>query len=140
MARVTPRLTVCLMLSTLLAVSVAASALAFATSPGATTTRATTAPATGRQLYRKFCGQCHSFAAARSVGFGSNKNGLGKLGGPSFNELRIPYAVSVRHVTQPTGGHEALRTRITAKQLHTVAAFIAKETAGNPIPALPTDG
>ncbi len=99
-------------------------------------------PVTGRELYRKFCGQCHAFKAARAVGFGSSKrkNGLGKLGGPSFNELRIPYAINVRHVTQPTGGHEVVKTKITLKQLHTVATFIARETRRNPIPSLPTDG
>ena len=96
--------------------------------------------ATGRDLYRKFCGQCHVFKAARSVGFGSNKSGLGKLGGPSFDELRVPYTISVRHVSQPTGGHEIVRKRITAKQLHVVAAYIATKTRRNPIPALPTDG
>jgi len=105
------------------------------------TVRATTAESlTGRQLYRKFCGQCHAFKAALSVGFGSNKNGLGKLGGPSFDQLRIPYTISVRHVTQPTGGHEVVRTRISLKELHTVAAYIAEKTRRNPLPALPTDG
>src|SRR5262245_5285980 len=72
-------------------------------------------PDVGRELYRKFCGQCHSLAAARAVGFGSNKSGLGKLGGPSFNELNVPYAISVRHVSQPTGGHEGVHRKITLK-------------------------
>jgi mono/diheme cytochrome c family protein len=97
-------------------------------------------PNDGRALYRKFCGQCHSLAAARAVGFGSNKSGLGKLGGPSFNEMNVPYRISVRHVTQPTGGHEGITRKITSKQLHVVAAYLAKVTRGNPIPALPTDG
>ena len=47
---------------------------------------------TGRQLYRKFCGQCHALTAANAVGFGSNnKNGYGELGGPSFNERRVGF-------------------------------------------------
>jgi hypothetical protein len=78
--------------------------------------------------------------AAHAVGFGSKKNGLGTLGGPSFNELRVPYAISVRHVTQPTGGHEVVRKRITSKQIHIVASFIATVTRNHPIPALSTDG
>ena len=133
------RQTLSLVLSTVLAVSVVAStrSLAAASHGGSTTT---IAPLSGRDLYRKFCGQCHAFDAARSVGFGSSTSGLGKLGGPSFSNLRVPYAISVRHVTQPTGGHEVVRRRITSKQLHTVAAFIARATRDNPIPALPTDG
>jgi len=101
---------------------------------------AVTKPDVGRELYRKYCGQCHALAAARAVGFGGNKNGLGKLGGPSFNDLNVPYAISVRHVSQPTGGHEGVHGKITLKQLHTVAAYIAKVTRDHPIPALPTDG
>jgi mono/diheme cytochrome c family protein len=116
-----------------------AAALAPTSASLALASRSTT-PTAGRDLYRKFCGQCHAFKAARAVGFGSNKSGLGKLGGPSFDELRIPYAISVRHVTQPTGGHEGVRTKITLKQLHVVATFIATRTRHNPIPALPTDG
>jgi mono/diheme cytochrome c family protein len=132
--------TLCLFGSTLVVVAVIAAAGTFAAA-GRNASTATDKPAVGRQLYRKFCGQCHAMKAARAVGFGSKKkSGLGLLGGPAFNELRVPYAISVRHVTQPTGGHEVVRKRITSKQLHTVAAFIAKVTRGNPIPALPTDG
>jgi mono/diheme cytochrome c family protein len=95
----------------------------------------------GRTLYRQFCGQCHALAQALSAGFGSNKKGgLGNLGGPSFNELRVPYAFSVTAVTEPTGGHEAVGKKITPKQLHVVARWIATATAHNPVPALPTDG
>jgi mono/diheme cytochrome c family protein len=102
---------------------------------------ATEKPNAGRVLYRKFCGQCHSLTAARAVGFGSNKSGgLGKLGGPSFNEMKVPYAISVRHVTQPTGGHEGVTKKITSTQLHVVARYLANVTRNHPIPALPTDG
>jgi mono/diheme cytochrome c family protein len=124
--------------SVVVAVSVVASTQSFATASPSTPTASQLV--VERQLYRKFCGQCHALAQARSAGFGSSTNGLGKLGGPSFNELRVPYIVSVVAVKQPTGGHEVVRTRITSKQLGKVATFIARVTAHHPIPALPTDG
>jgi mono/diheme cytochrome c family protein len=96
---------------------------------------------TGRQLYRKFCGQCHALNAANAAGFGSNNsNGLGELGGPSFNELRVPYSFSVTAVVEPTGGHEVVKKKITAKQLRAVAEYIAKVTRKHPVPAFPTSG
>ena len=95
---------------------------------------------TGRQLYRQFCGKCHALAAALSAGFGASKNGFGQLGGPSFNELNVPYKYSITAVTLPTGGHEVVRRKITPKQLITVATYVSRVTARNPIPALPTDG
>ena len=61
-------------------------------------------------------------------------------GGPSFNALRVPYSFSVSSVAQPTGGHEKVKTKISAKQLHAVAAWIAQVTRQNPILAKPTDG
>ena len=59
---------------------------------------------------------------------------------PSFNALRVPYSFSVNSVAQPTGGHEKVKTKISAKQLHAVAAWIAQVTRQNPILAKPTDG
>jgi mono/diheme cytochrome c family protein len=97
--------------------------------------------ATGRKLYRQFCGKCHALDEALSAGFGSsNKLGFGEYGGPSFNTLRVPYAFNVSAVTIPTGGHEKVRTKITAIQLHKVAAFIAQVTRHHPVLAKPTDG
>ena len=97
--------------------------------------------ADGKKLYRQYCGSCHALAAALSAGFGSSKKkGLGQDGGPSFNSLRIPYAYSVAAVTEPTGGHELLRHQISAKKLHTVAAWLAQATRSHPIPAFPTGG
>ena len=97
--------------------------------------------AAGRQLYRTFCGQCHALSAANAAGFGSNKKGgLGELGGPSFNQLRVPYDFSVTAVVEPTGGHEVVKKKITAKQLHAVAAYIARVTRNHPVPAFPTSG
>jgi mono/diheme cytochrome c family protein len=93
----------------------------------------------GKRLYRQYCGQCHALSQALSAGFGSS-GGLGQNGGPSFNELRIPYVFSIEAVTEPTGGHELVSKRISMTQLSEVAAYIAKTTVHNPIPALPTDG
>jgi mono/diheme cytochrome c family protein len=94
----------------------------------------------GKRLYRQYCGQCHALSAALSAGFGNSSGGLGQDGGPSFNSLRVPYIYSVDAVSEPTGGHELVRLRLTMGELSAVATFIAKTTVGNPIPALPTDG
>jgi mono/diheme cytochrome c family protein len=91
----------------------------------------------GRSLYREYCGKCHALAAALAAGFGSKNN---PLGGPSFNDLRVPYKYSIQAVTEPTGGHEALSRKMSAKQISVVATYIAKTTAHHPLPALPTDG
>ena len=93
----------------------------------------------GKRLYRQYCGQCHALSQALSAGFG-NSNGLGVNGGPSFNDLRVPYSYSVNAVSEPSGGHERVRERISMRQLAEVATYIAKTTARNPVPALPTDG
>ncbi len=100
----------------------------------------TNATAVGRQLYREYCGKCHALAEALSAGFGSNSTGINGNGGPSFNDLRVSYALSVIAVTEPTGGHELIRTKITPKQLIEVATYIARTTIHNPIPAFSTDG
>lgn len=94
----------------------------------------------GKSLYREFCGKCHALSVALSAGFGNNQGGLGPLGGPSFNNLRIPYNYSIAAVTEPTGGHEVVSEKITVKQLKAVATYIARVTIHHPIPALPTDG
>jgi mono/diheme cytochrome c family protein len=136
---VTTRRTVCVIASTVAVATGAASTHSFATaSPRAPA--ATSELVTSRALYRQFCGKCHALAQALAAGFGSSKNGFGTLGGPSFNELRVPYKYSITAVTIPTGGHEVVRRKITAKQLARVATYIATVTKNNPIPALPTDG
>jgi mono/diheme cytochrome c family protein len=127
-------------------VAAALAVSAFAATRSLASASPSAAPATldltaGRTLYRQFCGKCHALDAALSAGFGSNtKFGFGEYGGPSFNTLRVPYAFSVNSVAQPTGGHEKVKTKMTAKQLHTVAAWIAKVTRNHPILAKPTDG
>ena len=126
-----------LTVSTVLIVAGGASLAATSPSLQATTSRASIV---GRQLYRRYCGQCHALAQALSAGFGNNVKGIGRNGGPSFNDLRVSYAASVTAVTEPTGGHETIRTLIPPKQLVEVAAYIAQTTRRNPIPALSTDG
>lgn len=130
---------VCTIALTVFTVAVAAWTGSAATaSPAVPTT--TNATAVGKLLYRRYCGQCHALAAALSAGFGNNTNGIGRNGGPSFNDLRVPYQASVTAVTEPTGGHEKLRTTIAPKQLTEVATYIAKTTINHPIPAWSTDG
>jgi mono/diheme cytochrome c family protein len=118
-----------------------ARSLATASSGAATTTSASTSePVAGKQLYREFCGQCHALAQALAAGFGSSKGGLGSNGGPSFNDLRVPFGLSIVAVTEPTGGHEGVSTKMTWKQLDEVATYLARVTSHNPIPATSTDG
>ena len=93
----------------------------------------------GKRLYRKYCGQCHALREARAVGFGTNDR-LGKEGGPSFNNLRVPYGLSVALITQRSNGHERLVHKLTWAQVTTVADFIAAATKTHPLLALPTDG
>lgn len=126
----------CVVVSVVLAATLLASARSSAsTSPGSSTVPASL----GRQLYRQYCGKCHALAVALSAGFGS-QNGLGTNGGPSFNNLRVPVAMSIVAVTEPTGGHELVSRKIKAKQLAEVATYIATATRDHPILATSTDG
>jgi mono/diheme cytochrome c family protein len=136
---VTARQLLCLLVATAAtAVSVVASADSLAAgNPAALPV--TSQILLGKQLYREFCGQCHALAQALSAGFGS-AHGLGPNGGPSFNDLRVSYALSLDAVAEPTGGHEIVRTRISMKQLAEVANYIARMTHDNPILATATDG
>jgi mono/diheme cytochrome c family protein len=93
----------------------------------------------GKQLYRKFCGQCHALQAALAAGFGSDK-GLGQDGGPSFNNLKVPYNLSIVAVTEQFGGHELVVKRMTWDQLNQTAAFVALATKHNPYLARISDG
>ena len=93
----------------------------------------------GKQLYRKYCGQCHALQAALAAGFGSDK-GLGQDGGPSFNNLKVPYNLSIVAVTEQFGGHELVVKRMTWTQLNQVSAFVATATKTNPYLARISDG
>jgi mono/diheme cytochrome c family protein len=93
----------------------------------------------GKQLYRKYCGQCHALTQALAAGFGSD-NGLGQNGGPSFNNLKVPYNLSIVAVTEQFGGHELVVKRMTWSQLGQVASFVATATKNNPYTARVSDG
>jgi mono/diheme cytochrome c family protein len=93
----------------------------------------------GKQLYRKYCGQCHALIAALAAGFGSDK-GLGTDGGPSFNNLKVPYNLSIVAVTEQFGGHELVVKRMTWQQLGQVSSFVAAATHTNPYLARISDG
>jgi mono/diheme cytochrome c family protein len=95
--------------------------------------------AVGKQLYRQYCGQCHALAQALAAGFGSDK-GLGTDGGPSFNNLKVPYDLSIVAVTEQFGGHELVVKKMTWTQLNLVAAFVAAATKLNPYLARMSDG
>jgi len=92
----------------------------------------------GKQLYRKYCGQCHALAAALAAGFGSDK-GLGENGGPSFNRLRVPFNLSVVAVTTPFAGHELVLSKLTWSEVNQVARFVAVTTKSHPALAQPID-
>jgi len=92
----------------------------------------------GKQLYRKYCGQCHALAAALAAGFGSDK-GLGLNGGPSFNNLRVPFNLSIVAVTTPFAGHEVVFSKLTWNEVNQVAKYVAVVTKNHPALAQPID-
>src|SRR5260221_6957616 len=92
----------------------------------------------GKQLYRKYCGQCHALAAALAAGFGSDK-GLGLNGGPGFNRLRVPFNLSIVAVTTPFAGHEVVFTKLTWNEVRQVAKYVAVVTKKPPALAQPID-
>jgi len=114
-------------------------ALAAGGKSNATAAAAPTKLELGKQLYRKFCGQCHALTQALAAGFGSDK-GLGQDGGPSFNNLKVPYNLSIVAVTEQFGGHELVVKRMTWDQLNQTAAFVATATRSNPYLARISDG
>jgi hypothetical protein len=77
--------------------------------------------------------------AALAAGFGSN-NGLGTDGGPSFDNLRVSFNLSVLAVRQPFVGHEVLFRKMTWTQVTGVSAFIARATKDHSVLASLTDG
>ncbi len=93
----------------------------------------------GKQLYRKYCGQCHALTEALAVGSGSY-HGLGTDGGPSFTNLDVPFALSIDAVTEQFGGHELVVKKIDWKQLKQVSSFVAIATKTHPYLARISDG
>lgn len=92
----------------------------------------------GKQLYRRYCGQCHALTAALAAGFGS-ENGLGQNGGPSFDTLRVPFNLSVVAVTTPFAGHEVVASKMTWTEVKQVANYVAVVTKKHPGLAQPID-
>jgi hypothetical protein len=85
----------------------------------------------GRNVYRKFCGQCHALKVARAVGFGQDK--LKTDAGPSFNRLRVPFRLSISAVTLSTiGGHETIQHRMRWQELYDVARWLDHVTKKHP--------
>src|SRR5690349_14486710 len=73
--------------------------------------------AAGRNLYRKYCGQCHALKAALAVGFGQQK--LKTDPGPSFNQLRVPFKLSISAVGGSTiGGHATMQRKMRWQELY----------------------
>jgi mono/diheme cytochrome c family protein len=93
----------------------------------------------GKQLYRTYCGQCHALTAALAAGFGSD-NRFGKDGGPSFDNLRVPFNLSVQAVTTPWAGHEVLFQKMTWSEVTQVAEYVATVTKHHRGLAQPIDG
>jgi hypothetical protein len=76
---------------------------------------------------------------ALAAGFGTN-NGLGIDGGPGFDDLRVPFSLSVLAVRQPFIGHEILFRKMTWTQITEVSTFVATVTKHHPVLASATDG
>jgi len=93
----------------------------------------------GKALFRKYCGQCHALLAALAVGSGGDKS-LGIDGGPSFNDLRVPFTLSVVAVNETFAGHELVQKKITPSEIDAVAKFIATATKSHPYLARASDG
>jgi hypothetical protein len=74
-----------------------------------------------------------------SAGFGT-ENGLGTNGGPSFNTLRVPYAIAVEALTMPFIGHEVLVHKLDWAQINEVSRYLASATSAHPVRAYSTDG
>jgi mono/diheme cytochrome c family protein len=120
-------------------------ALAAALAPGTATyalaerSAAPTKLVTGKKLYRKYCGQCHALKSALAAGFGSN-NGLGTDGGPSLDNLRVTFNLSVLSITLPFIGHEMLVDKMSRTEVREVSEFVAAATRHHSILAQAVDG
>jgi mono/diheme cytochrome c family protein len=87
----------------------------------------------GRKLYRKYCGQCHALKEARAVGFGQDK---GKTEpGPSLDNLRVSWNLSVSAIVLAISGHETIQDKMTWVEIEDVSTYVERVTKNNPIPA-----
>jgi mono/diheme cytochrome c family protein len=123
---------------------VAPAAYGVANGPTGKNAAAATAPKHlngGRTLYKKFCGQCHALKEAKAVGLGeADKKGLGELGGPSFNPLRVTALQCKLAITGVWDGHAKVMTRMTHAQINLVSKWVEAVTRDHPFKAtMPSD-
>jgi mono/diheme cytochrome c family protein len=121
------------------ALACASVAYAFAGARAAGPTGTATKLENGKRLYRKYCGQCHVLTVALAAGFGSD-NGLGTDGGPSFDNLRVPFRLSILAVSQPFIGHERIAHKMTWDELKEVSTFVQTATKHHKVLAQDVDG
>ncbi len=93
---------------------------------------------TGKTLYRKYCGKCHALAVALAAGFGGKFDDT--EGGPSFNNLKIPYDVSLEAIENIIAGHDVLNGKMNGVQVDQVCYFVQVATAKHKILAHQWDG
>jgi hypothetical protein len=95
----------------------------------------------GRTLYKKFCGQCHALKEAKAVGLGAaDKKGVGELGGPSFDPLRVTALQCQLAITGVWDGHSKVMTRMTRPQINLVSKWVEAATKDHPFKAtMPSD-
>jgi mono/diheme cytochrome c family protein len=89
--------------------------------------------AEGRKLYRKYCGQCHALKDARAVGFGEDKPNSEP--GPSLDNLRVSWNLSVQAIVLAISGHETIQAKMSWKEIADVSSYVEKVTKHHPIPA-----
>jgi mono/diheme cytochrome c family protein len=126
---VSSRVRIAAVLAVVVALAVPIAAALAAARPPATAKQL----ADGRQLYRKYCGQCHALKQANAVGFGQAKGDTDP--GPSLNNLRVPWSLCVDAIVLAISGHETIQNKMSWQQISNVSAFVEKATRANPIPA-----
>jgi hypothetical protein len=65
---------------------------------------------------------------------------VGEDGGPSFNQLKVSYAMCLASVTMLFGGHEKVVRKMTWQQVKDVSVFVQWATRTHPIVAKFSDG
>jgi mono/diheme cytochrome c family protein len=113
--------------SNLTVLSLVAVVLLTAPSVGARTTAKPSPLATGKQLYRLYCGACHQLENCLCAGFGRDAS-LGPWGGPSFHDVRVPYSLTIAEILGASEGHERVSKLLTVAEVKTLARFLALAT------------